>query len=636
MPNPNLPIAGNFNTYVGARYVPKFAEPMEWNQNTLYEPLTIVSYQGNSYTSKTFPPIGTVPTNETYWAPTGNYNAQIEQYRNEVAVISQGRPYKTEYDFNFKCDGSDEGLLLQNALNNCAQNNYIFVIRKNKTISWGNSIILPSNLIMVIEGNLFAVADTANFTTITGNPQPGYTGMNNIIISGNGIIDGNARSLNSIITLFRFYHSQNIIVQGITIQNYGTFHAIEIGGCQNVTINNTLFKGANLTTEEKPYVESAIQIEPCSSSTGQSGAIPYDNTPCNNITIKYCTFDKDNYSNVDSAISSEKQGGVENDYWHTNISITNNNFLNLTKGAIYPYRWKNAVIQNNYAYKCGDWFIGIISPSSSENIYIVNNIVEDCGLNLITSPTSVNICPIYVSQSSKVYILNNEINKAPGYALYLNSVTDFLISNNTAFDISYYNITANRKITNLMLILNCSDGTISNNIIFRKNEDTFVNGVIDNNAQLVNIKAFNNYFKPYLYVSSDNNLQFSNPLIPLYNETILPTSTVVLSSISQNYPFLVIKFDCDGVQFSKIAFNYQPLNFSYSYVSGTQAYVYYMSLTLLPQTHSITFNTGNKFEIYPTPTMTVGTVESSPVKILGIYAYNNPNYLHYDATHNPS
>lgn len=70
--------------YVGARYVPKFAEPIDWNNATTYEPLTIVTYQGNSYTSKQFVPTGVEITNTDYWAPTGNYNAQVEQYRQEV------------------------------------------------------------------------------------------------------------------------------------------------------------------------------------------------------------------------------------------------------------------------------------------------------------------------------------------------------------------------------------------------------------------------------------------------------------------------------------------------------------------------------------------------------------------------
>lgn len=70
--------------YVGARYVPLFADPLEWDRNTAYEPLTIVYNNGNSYTSRQYVPSGTDIGNEAYWALTGNYNAQIEQYRAEV------------------------------------------------------------------------------------------------------------------------------------------------------------------------------------------------------------------------------------------------------------------------------------------------------------------------------------------------------------------------------------------------------------------------------------------------------------------------------------------------------------------------------------------------------------------------
>ena len=70
--------------YIGARYVPVFADPAEWNDTRTYEPLTIVLHEGNSYTSKQFVPIGINITNEKFWAETGNYNAQVEQYRQEV------------------------------------------------------------------------------------------------------------------------------------------------------------------------------------------------------------------------------------------------------------------------------------------------------------------------------------------------------------------------------------------------------------------------------------------------------------------------------------------------------------------------------------------------------------------------
>ena len=72
--------------YVGARYVPKFATPVEWAADTSYEALTIVTFNNASYTSKVpVPPtVGNPANNPQYWALTGNYNAQVEQYRQET------------------------------------------------------------------------------------------------------------------------------------------------------------------------------------------------------------------------------------------------------------------------------------------------------------------------------------------------------------------------------------------------------------------------------------------------------------------------------------------------------------------------------------------------------------------------
>lgn len=70
--------------YVGARYVPLFADPLDWDSTKTYEPLMIVSHLGNSYTSRQYVPAGIDISNTNYWALTGNYNAQIDQYRSEV------------------------------------------------------------------------------------------------------------------------------------------------------------------------------------------------------------------------------------------------------------------------------------------------------------------------------------------------------------------------------------------------------------------------------------------------------------------------------------------------------------------------------------------------------------------------
>lgn len=71
-----------YNKYIGARYVPIFDG--EWSNTKTYEPLTVVTNEGNSYISKTNVPTGIEINNETYWVLFSNYNAQIQQLINEI------------------------------------------------------------------------------------------------------------------------------------------------------------------------------------------------------------------------------------------------------------------------------------------------------------------------------------------------------------------------------------------------------------------------------------------------------------------------------------------------------------------------------------------------------------------------
>lgn len=79
--------------YIGARYVPKFYENSQgtsaWESGVIYEPLTIVTYNGNSYTSKKPVPaeIGNPSNNPDYWVATGVFNQQLAAIQQEIADI---------------------------------------------------------------------------------------------------------------------------------------------------------------------------------------------------------------------------------------------------------------------------------------------------------------------------------------------------------------------------------------------------------------------------------------------------------------------------------------------------------------------------------------------------------------------
>lgn len=120
--------------YVGARYVPKFYEGSNgnnWENDVSYEPLTVVQYMNDSYTSKKPVPntIGSPNHNPEYWAHTGAYNAQVEQYRQEVieAVedIESRVAYATPQMYGAKADGITDD---SDAINEClAENDFVII-----------------------------------------------------------------------------------------------------------------------------------------------------------------------------------------------------------------------------------------------------------------------------------------------------------------------------------------------------------------------------------------------------------------------------------------------------------------------------------------------------------------------------
>ena len=84
--------------YIGARYVPKFFDnpddhSNDWKAGIAYEPLTVVTYQDDSYTSKKPVPgnIGNPADNSDYWVKTMNFSGAIEGLQEEISDIKNGQ-----------------------------------------------------------------------------------------------------------------------------------------------------------------------------------------------------------------------------------------------------------------------------------------------------------------------------------------------------------------------------------------------------------------------------------------------------------------------------------------------------------------------------------------------------------------
>ena len=152
--------------YIGARYVPKFADPIAWNKANSYEALTIVTYLNNSYTSKKAVPANTEITNTEYWVVTGNYNAQVEEYRKVTVKVAEDLAKEIEdRETNETSIKADVNIPLS-AYN---RNRKLIILSDSYGSRWGtDGNTLPqiiANYLGVVSGNLYnGQRDSIGFT----------------------------------------------------------------------------------------------------------------------------------------------------------------------------------------------------------------------------------------------------------------------------------------------------------------------------------------------------------------------------------------------------------------------------------------------------------------------------------------
>lgn len=163
--------------YVGARYVPKFATPIAWDNARTYEALEIVTYLGTSYTSKKPVPTGVEITNTEYWVVTGNYNAQVEEYRQEVqavttdvATLEKQVNWKTPEMYGAVGDGTtDDRTAIQAMLTD---------MHTGETAYFGNKYYISD----------YVEINTQGIAIVGGFDSPEYGGYVKVATSKNGFV----------------------------------------------------------------------------------------------------------------------------------------------------------------------------------------------------------------------------------------------------------------------------------------------------------------------------------------------------------------------------------------------------------------------------------------------------------------
>ena len=212
--------------YIGARYVPIFGRKDEtsiiWDNTAPYEPLTIVLYQGNSYTSRQYVPAGVDILNTDFWANTGNYNAQIEQYRSEVLTFDNRISSNTTAIANETTNRTNADTALQANIDAEEQARISAVdaeeqARINADTSIGNSITQIQTDITSIKNRMpYDDFDNITIREYIDNAVNVYFKDEYILLLGDsyaqgvGGIDANTNGINWMDILENMLHLQNV------------------------------------------------------------------------------------------------------------------------------------------------------------------------------------------------------------------------------------------------------------------------------------------------------------------------------------------------------------------------------------------------------------------------------------------
>ena len=263
---------------------------------------------------------------------------------------------------------------------------FLIIYSDTKLVLADHAIIRRSpdySAIMLING--------ADDTDVVGTSTTGgYGQCNNISVEGgtwDGTITGAVTSYDN---LLYFGHADGVTVKNTNIKNVYGVHLLELTGVKNATVSKVAFSGfhASDNAEEDAFKE-AIQLD-STTEIGSELYVPYDATPCKDVTVDNCTFD-----GTPCGIGSHSY--VDNVY-HSGVTITNNKFKNISNRLVTLTNYSNFRVANN-----------LITSDTT-----VNNVVSIDVVNSAGSIESNNIGKatengIYIMGGSDVSVIGNTI-----------------------------------------------------------------------------------------------------------------------------------------------------------------------------------------------------------------------------------
>ncbi len=283
----------------------------------------------------------------------------------------------------------------------------------------------------------------------------GYTQLENIEISGGTWNrNGNATYLSG---AFVLQHGHNISIHDLTISNCSD-HIINVSADKDVTITNVTFNNhfaytgdnaefwgdhAKGDAERYNFVEA---IHTDYAGEGEKGALPLDNTVCQNITVDGCTF-----TGVLAGVGTHH----ESQYRAVGITVKDCEFNEMRYGAaINAWSFDSFVAEGNTTSGV-DKFIAASDTKGrieDNDLHVLSGLssAQPCDygvIHLTDSDFVINSNDIDFAQTSaiaitrgKATITNNTVSQTLGDAIKINETTIVDIENNTLKMVSGYGI----------------------------------------------------------------------------------------------------------------------------------------------------------------------------------------------------
>jgi hypothetical protein len=178
----------------------------------------------------------------------------------------------------------------------------------------------------------------------------GYTGHGSIIIEG-GVWDARATTYPTSAMAISIGHAENVRIRDTTIKDVCGYHAIELNSTKNATIERCRFLGY-LDPGGRDFSE-AIQVDLAKSSSVFGGFGPYDNTVCEDVTVRDCYVGAS--GTVGTTVWPRGVGShsATVDVAHRRIKVLENSFVGCPQYGVVAYAWNDSVIDDNTMKGCG-------------------------------------------------------------------------------------------------------------------------------------------------------------------------------------------------------------------------------------------------------------------------------------------